>query len=303
MRDSEGDTTIGVGGWGLVLLAAVVTFAVLHKALNYLAVPSALFSAAIALIVLLLLHRLAAAVGRYEDEEEASRVRRIVPASADTGGRPSEGASGAVAVPVRPELVTPQRPSAVVTPLARVGSPPLIQPLPVAAPKVMVAEPVAASAATVAVATPVTKPKAKPAPKAAAEPKGTKTKAEAKPKAEPKAKAAAKAEPKPKAEKVAKPKAAKPEGLVRLKAPRRGKADDLQEIEGIGPALEKLVNGLGFFHFDQIAGWTEADIATVDAEMKTFKGRITRDKWVEQAKIIVSEGLEAFRERARTNDY
>jgi NADH-quinone oxidoreductase subunit E len=90
---------------------------------------------------------------------------------------------------------------------------------------------------------------------------------------------------------------------VRLKAPRKGKADDLQEIEGIGPALEKLVNSLGFYHFDQIAGWTEADIATVDAEMKTFKGRITRDKWVEQAKIIVTEGLEAFRERARTNDY
>jgi predicted flap endonuclease-1-like 5' DNA nuclease len=299
MRDGEGDTTIGVGGWGLVLLAAVVTFAVLHKALNYLAVPSVLFSLAIALIVLLLLHRLAAAVGRYEDEEEASRIRRIVPASAETGGRPSEGASGAVAVPVRPEVVTPQRPSAVVTPLARVESPPLIQPLPVAAPKVMAVEPVAAPVAAAAAATPAAKSRAKAAPKAAAEPKVTKAKAEPKPKAEPKAKA----EPKPKADKVTKPKAAKPEGLVRLKAPRKGRADDLQEIEGIGPALEKLVNSLGFYHFDQIAAWTEADIATVDAEMKTFKGRITRDKWVEQAKIIVAEGLEAFRERARTNDY
>jgi predicted flap endonuclease-1-like 5' DNA nuclease len=299
MRDGEGDTTIGVGGWGLVLLAAVVTFAVLHKALNYLAVPSALFSLAIALIVLLLLHRLAAAVGRYEDEEEASRIRRIVPASAETGGRPSEGASGAVAVPVRPEVVTPQRPSAVVTPLARVESPPLIQPLPVAAPKVVAVEPVAAPVAAAAAATPAAKSRAKAAPKAAAEPKVTKAKAEPKPKAEPKAKA----EPKPKADKVTKPKAAKPEGLVRLKAPRKGRADDLQEIEGIGPALEKLVNSLGFYHFDQIAAWTEADIATVDAEMKTFKGRITRDKWVEQAKIIVAEGLEAFRERARTNDY
>lgn len=305
MRDSEGDTTIGVGGWGLVLLAAVVTFAVLHKALNYLAVPSALFSLAIALIVLLLLHRLAAAVGRYEDEEEASRIRRIVPASAETGGRPSEGASGAVAVPVRPEMVTPQRPSAVVTPLARVESPPLIQPLPVAAPKVVAVEPVAAPVAAASVATPEAKSRAKAAPKAAAEPKATRAKAEPLPKTEPKPKAEpkAKAEPKPKADKVTKPKAAKPEGLVRLKAPRKGRADDLQEIEGIGPALEKLVNSLGFYHFDQIAAWTEADIATVDAEMKTFKGRITRDKWVEQAKIIVAEGLEAFRERARTNDY
>ena len=41
----------------------------------------------------------------------------------------------------------------------------------------------------------------------------------------------------------------------------------------------------------------------VDAEMKTFKGRIARDKWVAQAKIIVADGLDAFRIRAKTNDY
>jgi NADH-quinone oxidoreductase subunit E len=99
------------------------------------------------------------------------------------------------------------------------------------------------------------------------------------------------------------PKAARAAGPERLKAPRTGKADDLKEIEGIGPAMEKLLNELGFYHFDQIANWTEADIAVVDGEMKSFKGRITRDKWVAQAKIIVSEGLEAFRERAKTNNY
>lgn len=92
-------------------------------------------------------------------------------------------------------------------------------------------------------------------------------------------------------------------GPERLKAPRGGKADDLKEIEGIGPAMEKLVNELGFYHFAQIASWSDADVALVDSEMKTFKGRITRDKWVAQAKIIVSEGLEAFRERAKTNNY
>jgi NADH-quinone oxidoreductase subunit E len=60
---------------------------------------------------------------------------------------------------------------------------------------------------------------------------------------------------------------------------------------------------LAFTTFDQIAGWTEADVALVDAEMKNFKGRITRDRWVAQANIIVTEGLEAFRERAKTNNY
>ncbi len=99
------------------------------------------------------------------------------------------------------------------------------------------------------------------------------------------------------------PAEASSDGPVRMTAPRNGKGDDLKEIEGIGPAMEKLVNELGFWHFDQIAGWSEADVAWVDANMKGFKGRITRDKWVAQAKLIVSEGLEAFRVRAKTNDY
>lgn len=88
-----------------------------------------------------------------------------------------------------------------------------------------------------------------------------------------------------------------------LSAPRGGKADDLKVIEGIGPALEKMINGLGVFHFDQIAGWSEADVAFFDARMDRFRGRIARDKWVAQARIIVTEGLERFQERARTNDY
>lgn len=124
-------------------------------------------------------------------------------------------------------------------------------------------------------------------------------KAAAKPAAKPVAKSAVKATPKA----AAKPKVAKPAGPERLTAPRKGKADDLKEIEGIGPAMEKLVNSMGFYHFDQIAKWSDADVALVDSEMKTFKGRITRDKWVSQAKIIVTEGLEAFRERAKTNNY
>ena len=112
------------------------------------------------------------------------------------------------------------------------------------------------------------------------------------------------AAPEPAAKTLApKPTMAKHAGPERLTAPRRGMADDLKEIEGIGPAMEDLVNSLGFYHFDQIASWSDADVALVDSEMKTFKGRITRDKWVAQAKIIVSEGLEAFRERAKTNNY
>jgi predicted flap endonuclease-1-like 5' DNA nuclease len=140
-------------------------------------------------------------------------------------------------------------------------------------------------------------PVAEPVPKAARPKAGTK------PKAEPKAKTGPKPKAEPKAKTGPKPKAAKPAGPQRLAGPRGGRADDLKEIEGIGPAMEKLVNSLGFYHFDQIASWSDADVALVDAEMKTFKGRISRDRWVAQAKLIVSEGLEAFRERAKTNNY
>lgn len=298
MHDGNDDTTIGKGGWVLVVLSGIVSLFVLRGVLHYFLVPALLFSAALALIVFLVLHRLARAVNRYEDEEEARRIRKIVPATGEFAVRAAgaEGAAGAVAVPVRPESVTPvpQRPSAVVTPLAKVEAPPVIQPQAAVAAPVPVGPDAGAAEPTHRAKRAAAKPKAR----AAINPK-----AEAKPKAEPKAKASAK----PKAEKAAKAKQATagtaPAGPLRLMDPRAGGADDLKEIEGIGPALEKLVNSLGFYHFDQVAGWSEADIALIDAEMKTFKGRIARDKWVEQARIIVTDGLEAFRERARTNNY
>src|SRR5690606_25945282 len=75
-----------------------------------------------------------------------------------------------------------------------------------------------------------------------------------------------------------------PEGIA---APRGGQADNLKEIEGIGPVLEKLCHELGIFHFDQIAAWGPDEIAWMDGNLKGFRGRITRDRWVAQAKLIV----------------
>lgn len=88
-----------------------------------------------------------------------------------------------------------------------------------------------------------------------------------------------------------------------LAAARGGVADDLKKIEGIGPALEKLCNEMGIFHFDQIAGWGAHEIAWMDGNLKGFKGRVSRDKWVAQAKLIGSVGMEEFQRRAKTNDY
>jgi len=73
-----------------------------------------------------------------------------------------------------------------------------------------------------------------------------------------------------------------------LKAARAGKADDLKLLKGVGPKLEQTLNDLGFFHFDQIAKWTDAEIAWVDTRLK-FKGRIERDGWIEQAKSLAAD--------------
>ena len=58
--------------------------------------------------------------------------------------------------------------------------------------------------------------------------------------------------------------------------------DDLKAISGIGPKLEKVLNGLGVWTFAQVAGWTREEIAWVD-DYLAFKGRIGRDDWIGQA--------------------
>ena len=82
-----------------------------------------------------------------------------------------------------------------------------------------------------------------------------------------------------------------------LSAPRGGAADDLKQIKGVGPKLEELCNELGFYHFDQIAGWTAAEVAWVDENLKGFKGRVSRDNWVEQAKTLAAGGETEFSKR------
>ncbi len=77
-------------------------------------------------------------------------------------------------------------------------------------------------------------------------------------------------------------------GPERLKKPK-GKADDLKLISGVGPKLEKTLNGLGFWHFDQIGKWKKTDVAIVDDEL-SFKGRIDCDDWIRQAKALATGG-------------
>lgn len=66
-----------------------------------------------------------------------------------------------------------------------------------------------------------------------------------------------------------------------------GDPDDLTRIKGIGPKLNDMCHSLGVSRFDQISKWSDADVAEVDQYLK-IKGRITRDKWVEQAKLLAA---------------
>ncbi len=75
-----------------------------------------------------------------------------------------------------------------------------------------------------------------------------------------------------------------------LKGPRKSGGDDLKLIKGVGPKLEVLLHTLGFFHFDQIAAWTTAELAWVDDNLEGFKGRATREEWVAQAKGFAKGG-------------
>lgn len=85
--------------------------------------------------------------------------------------------------------------------------------------------------------------------------------------------------------------AAKP---AALEGPRDGLPDDLTKIKGIGAKMETLCNALGFWHYDQIASWTAQEIAWVDDNLEGFKGRVSRDKWVDQAKAYTATDTPTF---------
>ena len=70
--------------------------------------------------------------------------------------------------------------------------------------------------------------------------------------------------------------------------PRNGQADDLKKIKGVGPKLEALLHALGVFHYDQITAWGPDDIVWMDENLNGFKGRVSRDDWVAQAKALTS---------------
>lgn len=91
----------------------------------------------------------------------------------------------------------------------------------------------------------------------------------------------------------------KPEFLA---SARDGGPDDLKEIKGVGPKLEEMLHRMGVFHFDQIASWRAPEVAWVDDNLEGFKGRVSRDNWVDQARTLAAGGRTAFSERVEKGD-
>ncbi len=107
-------------------------------------------------------------------------------------------------------------------------------------------------------------------------------------------KAAATAAPEPQ-EPATAPKAAtgKPRPPQGLSRPPEGGGDNLQRISGVGPKIERTLYRLGIYRYQQIAAWTADEVEWVDEHLK-FRGRIAREEWIVQARLLHGGDEEAF---------
>ena len=172
--------------------------------------------------------------------------------------------------PVKPEIIAAEparfKP---IDPAPQPAPPPTAKPVPVAPP--------APSPAPAATAPESVAPPPSPEPPVS------------EPVTDPKPRLAAELAPEPTPEPEAEPTPVAPEAppVVAPPAPApAAKADNLQLLKGVGPKMVALLNGLGVTGFQQIADWTDADIATIDPQLGAFQGRIARDNIVDQATYL-----------------
>lgn len=73
--------------------------------------------------------------------------------------------------------------------------------------------------------------------------------------------------------------------------------DELTRLKGVGPKLETLLNEQGITRYEQLASLDEAGLNALEDRLGAFKGRLTRDRVTEQARLLASGETEAFEER------
>ncbi len=246
--------------WAISIGAGILAFLVLRFMASYGFGPALLLAILIALLVAVLFW-----IGFYRDGEPESVGDTIAPPMPAEPEKPVRTYTAAEAPAPATTTADDSTPKPEATPAAQ------LTPAEVPAEKKPTSKPAAKKTA------------AKPAAKKTASAKASEKKS------------AAKGAPKAPAKKpVAKD--GKPEFLS---APRAGGADDLKMIKGVGPKLEKLLNEMGVYHFDQIAGWRAKEVKWMDENLKGFKGRVSRDEWIKQAKVLAKGGSTEFSKRVK----
>lgn len=80
----------------------------------------------------------------------------------------------------------------------------------------------------------------------------------------------------------------RPAGIEKPASP-----DDLKMISGVGPKIEGILHSLGIYTFAQVASWKKAEREWVDGYL-SFKGRIEREDWLNQAKALAKGGVAEY---------
>ncbi len=73
--------------------------------------------------------------------------------------------------------------------------------------------------------------------------------------------------------------------------------DDLTQLKGVGPKLAAMLQDQGVTGFSQIAAWSDDDVARIDATLGRFQGRIERDDWRGQARLLADGDAAGFTSR------
>ena len=73
-----------------------------------------------------------------------------------------------------------------------------------------------------------------------------------------------------------------------------GEPDNLEALKGVGPKLATLLHAQGLTRFDQIASLSPAQVEAIDDELGAFRGRLTRDRVVEQAHYLARGDLDGY---------
>lgn len=98
---------------------------------------------------------------------------------------------------------------------------------------------------------------------------------------------------------ISQPVVALPGDFVGIAFPPRATdhPDQLTRLKGVGPKLEALLNQEGITRYEQLASLDDASLAAVEARLGAFKGRLTRDRVVEQARLLASGDTAGFEEK------